>query len=334
MDWVVDANKSGAIAALRAEFRAYLERHAQPGSDVDGAELTFSELVSNVVRHAPGAAWVTVDWGGPSPVITVHDLGPGFEMTAFDGPPEVTPTGGVGLFVASQLVEQLQVAAKSGGGSRVSALLPVARATERDVDFAGPPRNALPSAGEAAEDGTFGKEAFLRALVVQLGEAVELHEGPGAAEAAVARVGAAVGGRMEEAYRAARGITERLDQDAVGDLYVRLKAAIDGGFRVVEANEDRLVLLNTRCPFGDAVRNAPGLCRMTSSVFGGIAARNSPRGEAWVVLEERIAVGDPGCKIVVWLSEPPAGHAASAHRYEAPSMSPNPGAGPTPAETA
>ena len=56
--------------------------------------------------------------------------------------------------------------------------------------------------------------------------------------------------------------------------------------------------------FGDAVKAAPALCRMTSSVFGGIAARNRADGAA-VVLEERISVGDPGCRVVVHLCAPP-----------------------------
>jgi len=92
----------------------------------------------------------------------------------------------------------------------------------------------------------------------------------------------------------------------MADCYVRLKHAIDGGFYVIEATEHRIVLGNTRCPFGDVVQRAPSLCRMTSSVFGGIAARNSDHGVA-VLLEERIAVGDPGCRVVVDLAPPPEG---------------------------
>jgi len=57
---------------------------------------------------------------------------------------------------------------------------------------------------------------------------------------------------------------------------------------------------------------------MTSSVFGGIAARNNPDG-ASVLLEERIAVGDPGCRVVVYLGPPPPEAAPFAHRYRAPS---------------
>jgi hypothetical protein len=56
------------------------------------------------------------------------------------------------------------------------------------------------------------------------------------------------------------------------------------------------------------------LCRMTSSVSGGIAARNSPHG-AGVLLEERIALGDPGCRVVVYLREPPAAVQPFVHLY-------------------
>jgi hypothetical protein len=55
---------------------------------------------------------------------------------------------------------------------------------------------------------------------------------------------------------------------------------------------------------------------MTSSVFGGIAARNSEEG-ATVLLEERTALGDTGCRVVVELGIPreradPAAHICAA----------------------
>jgi DNA-binding CsgD family transcriptional regulator len=129
----------------------------------------------------------------------------------------------------------------------------------------------------------------------------------------IAQVGANVGGRMEEAYRAARGLTERLMPDEMADLYVQLKRAIDGDFYVVSVDEDKIVLGNRACPFGAVVQHQPALCHMTSSVFGGIAARN--RGKGAVVLEERIALGDPECRVVVWLG----GHGpAGANRYLQP----------------
>ena len=81
-----------------------------------------------------------------------------------------------------------------------------------------------------------------------------------------------------------------------------------------------LEMLRASVPFfaaRDVVRLAPSLCRMTSSVFGGIAARNNgaPVG---VLLEERIAVGDPGCRVVVALSPQAGVDSALAHRYDPP----------------
>ncbi len=64
------------------------------------------------------------------------------------------------------------------------------------------------------------------------------------------------------------------------------------------------------------LRRAPGLCRTTSSDFGGIAARNS--GGASVVLEERIALGDPDCRVVVWLGGERAGRLEAAHDHGEP----------------
>lgn len=107
----------------------------------------------------------------------------------------------------------------------------------------------------------------------------------------------------------------RLDPEQLTECYLRLKHAIEGRFHVIEVTEDRIVLGASRCPFGDVVQRAPALCRMTSAVFGGIAANS--HGEARVVLEERIAVGDPECRIVVHLGPAAAPSPEAAHRYVA-----------------
>jgi DNA-binding NarL/FixJ family response regulator len=159
-------------------------------------------------------------------------------------------------------------------------------------------------------------EAFLRALVVELAQTVEADQGPDVAASTVAQVGADVGGRMEDAYRAARGIAGRLSPEQIADLYVRLKGAIGGDFYVVHADERKIILGNRRCPFGTAVQREPALCRMTSSVFGGIAARNADQSA--VVLEERIALGDPQCRVVVRLGDNAPPNSASAHHYSGP----------------
>ncbi|HVL88889.1 MAG TPA: methanogen output domain 1-containing protein [Actinomycetota bacterium] len=300
---------------VKAEIGRYVRRHADDPGRLFDADVVVSELLSNAVRHAAGPAWVSIVWTTPRPVLSVYDLGPGF---VFDPklPDDPLAEGGRGLYIVSHMVDELDAASRRAGGTRVEAVLPVTRQSSDTYD---PPRRrsgALPHPDEAQPGGGFGKESFLRALVVQLAQAIEADHGPAAAEAAVAQVAADVGGRMEDEYRAAKDIAGRMTPGQMADCYVRLKHAIDGGFYVIEATEGRIVLGNTACPFGSVVTRAPALCRMTSSVFGGIAARNSEK-EASVVLEERIAVGDPGCRVVVYLDRPPD-DPGIAHHYATP----------------
>lgn len=317
MDWYLDGTDAAAATALRREVMAYLRRHADPDADFDGAELAVSELIGNSVLHAGGQAWVSLSWSGRQPVITVHDLGPGFTPD-FSLPDDPIAVRGRGMFLVSHLTDALEIEAKRGGGSRITATLPITRPPEADLDPPRHRRGALPDLDEASPQGGFHREPFLRALVVQLAQAVEDGYGPDVAEAAIAQVGTDVGGQMESEYRAAREVVDRLSPEQIADCLVRLKHAIDGDFFVIEITDDRIVLGNNKCPFGDVVQRAPALCRMTSSVFGGIAARNADDGAAAVVLEERIAVGDPGCRVTVFLGEPPDDATAGAHRYRRP----------------
>lgn len=300
----------GTVRMLRIEIRDFLSRHAHDSADLWAAELAVAELLANAFEHGGGGAWVSLDWASRQPVLTVHDLGPLFRLDAVA--PRLDAHRGRGLWMVSQVTRDLQVAAKRAGGKQVSVTLPVSRLIEDSFDPPGRSVNPLPAADEATADG-FTREPFLRALVVELSRAVEEQHGPLAAEAAVARVGATVGGQMEEEFRRVRAIVGRLTPEQIMDCYIRLKAGIDGDFYAVEVGPDRIVLGNRRCPFGDAVRHSPSLCRMTSSVFGGIAARNN--GAATVILNERIAVGDPECRVTVLLGPRVTDENSIGHRY-------------------
>ena len=331
MDWYLDGDDTHATSLLRHEMSAYLRRHAEATSEFADAELVIAEVLGNAVRHAGGPVWVTLSWQETSPTLTVRDLGPGFDATRLEqavsewsaeAAADLTVVGGMGeggrgLFLVTQLAPEMEAQARAAEGMSVSVKLPVRRARAVSHEPLRRSSGVLPTLHEARPEGGFGKESFLRALVVQLAQTIELQHGPDAAEAAVAQVGTDVGGQMEEEFRRAERVVGRMSPEQVGRCYVRLKHAIDGGFSVVEADEEHIVLVNDRCPFGDAVQLAPSLCRMTSSVFGGIAARNSDDGSA-VLLEERIAVGDPRCRVVVHLGEPPAQVRAHAHRYHQP----------------
>lgn len=345
MDWYLNSQEPEAVPHLRHEVMAYLRRHAEPGGDLDAAELLFSEAVGNAVRHAGGPVWVSLSWLEAEPTLAVYDLGAGFDPRLLEiaahrpliarpgssgpgGSPVATTSdigdvavgelaeSGRGLFIISQLAPDLQARARAGEGMVVAIKLPLRKQATASHDPLRHRTGVLPSLEEARPEGGFGKETFLRALVVQLAQTMELQQGPDAAEAAVAQVGTDVGGQMEEEFRRAAQVVGRMSPEQMAACYVRLKHAIDGDFYVVEATQERIVLGNRRCPFGEVVKQAPSLCRMTSSVFGGIAARNTSEG-ASVLLEERIAVGDPGCRVVVYLDGTPAPVASNVHVYQA-----------------
>jgi hypothetical protein len=163
--------------------------------------MVVAELLSNAFLHAPGPAWVRAAWEGERPRLEVHDLGPGFVLDP--RLPEPDSERGRGLFIVNAIADDLARAGKTAGGSAVSATLPVRRRVERSHDRPRHTVAALPSPEEARPDGTFGKEAFLRALVVEMAQTIEADQGPDVAAATVAQVGADIGGRMEEAYRTA-----------------------------------------------------------------------------------------------------------------------------------
>ncbi|MER5265360.1 methanogen output domain 1-containing protein [Actinosynnema sp. NPDC002837] len=299
-------------SALRRDIRDYLARHAEAGPEqLADAELIAQEMLANAIDHSDGPIWVSLEWSQAHPVLTVRDMGATFALP--DHVPDTAQPRGRGLWLISQLAPEFTVAARRVGKA-VESVLPVTRPVE-PLD---PPRhtvNPLPHLSEAGPSGGFGRESFLRALVVQLANAVEAQQGPEAAQRAIAQVAVDIGGQVELEFRQATGTTDAsLSAQRIADCVIRLKAAIGGTFRVVDVTDERIVLVNGQCPFGPEVRQSPSLCRMTTAVFGGIAARNA--GRAAVTLEERIAVGDPGCRVVIHLGDS-AATASRAHHYTA-----------------
>lgn len=142
------------------------------------------------------------------------------------------------------------------------------------------------------------RDMFSRTLIRELAGTLQDVVGLEDASGYISVVGAAVGEQIDRDYR--RGFTvDRLTREQVADVLVDLKRRIKGEFFVLEETEDRIVLGNRACPFGDLVRNRPSLCMMTSNVFGYIAAQNL--GYAAVDLERTIAEGHADCRVTVYL---------------------------------
>lgn len=113
----------------------------------------------------------------------------------------------------------------------------------------------------------------------------------------VESIGLAAGPCFERICREQLGLQGTIDLDQYADIILRIKNQIGGNFSRASSEAGVIRVVNSRCPFGDMVREAPELCRMTSSVFGGIAAHNF--GYAKVDLRHRIALGDEQCEVCI-----------------------------------
>jgi predicted ArsR family transcriptional regulator len=159
---------------------------------------------------------------------------------------------------------------------------------------------------------TLERDVFLRQLLRELSGSLQDVVGLEDASGYISVVGAAMGEHIDRQYRRALQV-QALDRDQLTQVLVDLKRRINGDFFVVEETEDRIVLGNRACPFGEMVRDRPSLCMMTSNVFGHIAAQNL--GYAAVELRETIAQGDPGCTVVIHLRPSDRAKSASTREY-------------------
>jgi predicted ArsR family transcriptional regulator len=142
------------------------------------------------------------------------------------------------------------------------------------------------------------RDIFLRRLLRELTGILQDVVGLEDASGYISVVGAAMGEQINNDYLKALQL-ERLSPDQVAQVLVDLKRRIQGDFFLIEADETRIVLGNRACPFGSLVEGRPSLCMMTSNVFGRIAAENL--GYARVELQETLAQGHSGCRVVVYL---------------------------------
>jgi predicted ArsR family transcriptional regulator len=161
-------------------------------------------------------------------------------------------------------------------------------------------------------DVLLNRDVFLRTLIRELSGTLEdvvgLHEAAGF----ISVVGQNVGDQMNRDYRAALQVS-RLSRDQVAQVLVDLKRRIEGDFYVIEENAEKIVLGNRACPFGDKVLNRTSMCMMTSNVFGAISAENL--GYAKIELQQTIANGDPGCRVVVYLQPTAEAESAEGREY-------------------
>lgn len=170
--------------------------------------------------------------------------------------------------------------------------------------------------GAASADIDLERDVFLRSLLRELAGTLEETVGLERAAGYVSVVGDRIGRAIDRMYKEALD-TDQLGREQVADVLVDLKRRIKGGFYVIDQDDERIVLGNTACPFAEKVVGRPSLCMMTSNVFGSIAAENL--GYARVELQETIAQGADGCRVVVHLQPDDESGTATGREYFGPS---------------
>ncbi|MDP2902461.1 MAG: sigma 54-interacting transcriptional regulator, partial [Methylovulum sp.] len=138
---------------------------------------------------------------------------------------------------------------------------------------------------------------FLQTFILELMHASE-QQGQKHCEQLIEHIAKTAGCFFEQTYREDTANNGTLANERYIELILGLKNNIGGNFSLASSNPDCITVTNTCCPFGIQVANFPELCRMTSSVFGGIAARNF--GYAKVEIKKSIARHDAGCEVCVY----------------------------------
>lgn len=171
----------------------------------------------------------------------------------------------------------------------------------------------LPLTEHAAQlDVPLNRDLFLRTLIRELSGTLEAVVGVNEAAGFISIVGQNVGDQINTDYKAAFRV-DRLNRAQVSAVLVDLKRRIFGDFYVIEETPEKIVLGNRACPFGEKVLGRTSMCMMTSNVFGAIAAQNL--GYAKVELQETIAQGHAGCRVVVYLHPNEEAGAADGREY-------------------
>jgi anti-sigma regulatory factor (Ser/Thr protein kinase) len=122
-NWHFQASDASEALVERHSYVQFLRATCTPDSDYDAAMMAFSELVGNVVRHAPGPVQITVRWSDPGAMtLQVADTGVAFAFAPLL--PPLTDEGGRGLYIVSELCSDVRVV-RSEHGNVIRVRLPV-----------------------------------------------------------------------------------------------------------------------------------------------------------------------------------------------------------------
>lgn len=121
--WMYESHDAATALIERASFISALARHRGGRLDETAAKIVYTELVTNVVRHAPGPIRIVLVADGGDVILDVSDCGSRFRFEP-RLPADCYSEGGRGLYLVSQVAVSVRLEPRSPMGSRVLATLP------------------------------------------------------------------------------------------------------------------------------------------------------------------------------------------------------------------
>lgn len=124
--WYFETDTARDAVEARRALERYLRDHCEE-ADIFPAALVFGELISNVVKHAPGGGVrVWLESEGRRYALCIQDDGRGFpQEPSYELPADPAAESGRGLFLVKRLACHLEY--RRGDGFVVRAILPVTR---------------------------------------------------------------------------------------------------------------------------------------------------------------------------------------------------------------
>ena len=290
MDWLVSGHHPDAAARATVLVGDHLRRHAADPDAVEQALADTQRLVATALTPGTGALRVHLDWTGALPTLSVGRL-------AHDAPTGTTD----GAVVPVRDREAVDAGVLDSVG-------PVALAVERRVQEifrAGPPPTPLVDV-DPRRDGA----AAAAVALVAAREAHPTVSGPQSAGLAGAILA-----------QAAAEDEPDLDAHQAAALIQEVHAALGSDAQVAVTDDGVIEMSMTTCPFGPAVSTAPSLCHLSAGLAGQIAAR--VHGHATVLLDETLALGDPGCHLHVRLEPAEEDVRGETHQWPTVATTPN-----------
>ncbi len=273
MDWLIDtADPGSAPGRASSLLEDHLRRHAVDPDTVSPLVQGVHDELADAARDAAGQPLhLRLDWTSRRAVLAMTAVD---DTAALDG--QDVPTDAPVPARHRAAVREL------AHHSLRTVELPVARRAQHTFDSGPPP---VVGAGLSPE------EQGPAAVALALAAAIDAHPTATAPQAA-AIAGALIASSGTSA-------DDTLDPRAAAEEFVRLHHALGSEAYVVSADDDRVELAVTKCPFGAADGPAASLCHISSGLAGQLAAKVN--GSSKVVLDETIVKGDPECHLQVLL---------------------------------